>query len=550
MSPHSISTEVTCERCGTVLEPRGECPKCLLEFGLQAKSSSRDASQSPTAAPEPMSLEYVTDLLPQFEILGLLGYGAMGSVYKACNKFLGRVVALKVLHPCHTDDPELVERTLREAQALAKFSHPNIFTCYSAGESEGHVFLELEYVEGQTLAPIMECNIPLERRIALLKAICDGLAHAHRHDIIHRDLKPTNILIGANGSVKVADFGLAKSIAADVHAAQLTLSSYAGGTLGYMAPEQFIKGATIDHRVDIYALGVIAYQLHTGRWPAGRFDPPSKWAKISPDLDSVILKCLSQDPNERPQSASEVAEFLSSFPISQGENAMSQANTNAKVAPASTPSFMIAGLLAVSLVVLLAVFGGVYIGRATTRVTQGSQELATELQSPLSGTPEAWPDDTKIKSEPIPIPAGLQPEFNSSETASATQNDTLDVLKGWINGKDSWREDDDWQKSVLITSVERTQIGKVENAVITVQRPKLDTFSTNGKNELNKIIATNGSRLTVGFFDSRAEIGSITLDSRNSPDGDYVFEIPVTRIEEQLGNRLRDVVTVTLYTRF
>ncbi len=226
----------------------------------------------------PMSLAPDT-LLNAYRILGLLGKGGMGEVYRARDTKLKREVAIKVLLPSLADDEERLARLEREAQLLASLNHPNIASIYGLEEDDGRLFLVLELVEGPTLAErIQEGPIPLEEALRIARQMAEALAEAHEKGIIHRDLMPANVKLTPEGQVKVLDFGLAKAFSGDTTEAgasselsqsptlsrQATAGGLILGTAAYMSPEQ-AKGKAVDRRTDVWAFGVVLYEMLTGK---------------------------------------------------------------------------------------------------------------------------------------------------------------------------------------------------------------------------------------------------------------------------------------------
>ncbi len=303
-----------CEHCQTPLPPDapgGKCPHCLLGLGMQGLGSTR--SSEPTAAhsngnPYPVpSAEQLVDKFPNLEIEHLVGQGGMGAVYQARQKNLDRVVALKILSPRLGKDPTFTERFIREARTLAKLSHPNIVTVYDFGTAGGISYLVMEFIDGINLRDSIEAGtIEPSEALAIVPQICDALQYAHDQGVVHRDIKPENILISRNGHVKIADFGLAKLLAPSAEEFTLTSTRQVMGTLKYMAPEQIEKPQRVDHRADLYSLGVVFYELLTGELPIGRFAMPSEKAAVSHQLDNVVLKTLEKEPDRRYQQASQL----------------------------------------------------------------------------------------------------------------------------------------------------------------------------------------------------------------------------------------------------
>jgi serine/threonine protein kinase len=247
----------------------------------------------------------------------------MGVVYAARDARLGRDVALKMLPAAYGRDARARERLAREARAAAALSHPSIATIYALEEIDGDLFIASELVRGSTLRAMLGSG-PLDRArlIDVLMQIADALDAAHRHGIVHRDLKPENVLVTADGRVKVVDFGIARSIASmDDRQVALTLTGAQLGTPGYMAPEQ-LRGRTVDARADVFAFGVMAYELATGSHPFGGSDPASLVERLvsgtSPlsqavepaALDAVVRTCLRGDAAERFPSGIELAAAL------------------------------------------------------------------------------------------------------------------------------------------------------------------------------------------------------------------------------------------------
>jgi serine/threonine-protein kinase len=248
----------------------------------------------------------------RFELEALAGVGGMSSVFRARDTLLERRVALKVLHEHHADDPEYVERFRREARAIAKLSHPNIVTVIDRGVWEGCEYIVFEHVEGPNLKELVEEHGPLSPLEALTLAhqAARGLAFAHEHGIVHRDVKPHNVLVDADGTAKVTDFGIARSLDAD---AGLTETGTVLGTSDYVAPEQ-VEGGGVDARSDQYSFGVLLYELLVGEPPfAGEsfvavamrhlHDPvPSvreRRPEVSERVEELVRRALAKRPEDR-----------------------------------------------------------------------------------------------------------------------------------------------------------------------------------------------------------------------------------------------------------
>ena len=245
-------------------------------------------------------------LFPQLEILSLLGAGGMGAVYKARQPALDRLVALKIV-PSGEDKDRFSERFNREARALARLSHPNIVAVHEFGQAGKISYFIMEFVDGTNLRQL-ECAGRLAPRevLQVIPQICDALQYAHDEGVVHRDIKPENVLLDRKGRVKIADFGLAKILGQNPESARLTAEGQVMGTPHYMAPEQVQHPLTVDHRADIYSLGVVFYEMLTGDLPLGKFSPPSRKVQVDVRLDEVVLRALENDPSRRYQKASEV----------------------------------------------------------------------------------------------------------------------------------------------------------------------------------------------------------------------------------------------------
>src|SRR5262245_21563657 len=304
----------SCPECGADLPadaPEGLCPPCLLAQAVGgAAGVSRDdggqtaAYQPPSAAPE---LADLARHFPGLEILGEVGRGGMGVVYKARQPDLDRLVALKVLPPEAGRDPAFAERFTQEARALARLTHPNIIAVYDFGRSGDLCYLIMEFVDGVNLRQLLGAGrLGPDQALAIVPQICEALQYAHGEGVVHRDIKPENLLLDRKGRVKVADFGLAKLLGPAPADGRLTGSRQVMGTLHYMAPEQVETPLQVDHRADIYSLGVVFYELLTGELPLGRFAPPSAKAPVDVRLDQVVFRALEKELSRRYQQASEV----------------------------------------------------------------------------------------------------------------------------------------------------------------------------------------------------------------------------------------------------
>ncbi|MGD0253556.1 MAG: serine/threonine-protein kinase, partial [Verrucomicrobiota bacterium] len=315
-----------CPQCGVSLPdnaPAGLCPNCLMALNLKTETVFTD--DTPAAQP-PLPPEQIAPHFPQLEILGCLGRGGMGVVYKARQKTLNRLVALKLLAPERVRDAKFAERFTREAQALAALNHPNIVTIYDFGQAGGFYYLLMEFVDGLNLRQLLRARkFTPEEALAIVPPLCDALQFAHDRGIIHRDIKPENLLLDKVGRVKVADFGIAKMLGtvngggnAGESAAPENATQTAVGTPNYSAPEQKTDPQRVDSRADIYSLGVVFYEMLTGELPGKRIEPPSKKVQIDVRLDEVVLRALERKPELRYQQVSEVKTMVETIVATPG----------------------------------------------------------------------------------------------------------------------------------------------------------------------------------------------------------------------------------------
>lgn len=304
-----------CPRCGRPLSPDapdGICPSCLMMAGLADQPAPALAVTTPQAPPfVPPAARDIAPHFPQLEVLDILGQGGMGTVYKARQTKLDRLVALKIIRPESAEDAAFAERFNREARTLARLSHPSIVGVHDFGEvatASGTLYYFLmEYVDGPNLRQLVQSGeLEPNEALAIVPQICDALQFAHAEGVVHRDIKPENILVDRKGRVKIADFGLAKLAERSADNFTLTGTHQVMGTPRYMAPEQMEGSREVDHRADIYSLGVVFYELLTGELPMGQFEPPS--AKVGTDtrLDEIVLRALAREPERRYQSAGEL----------------------------------------------------------------------------------------------------------------------------------------------------------------------------------------------------------------------------------------------------
>ncbi|QEG43461.1 serine/threonine-protein kinase [Roseimaritima ulvae] len=298
-----------CPQCGAAMPadaPAGLCPRCLLQLGFESQhdsTSETDPYRPPFVAPLP---EHLAPHFPQLEIIERIGHGGMGVVYRAKQLNLDRLVALKILRPDVDTDPNFAERFEREAKLLGRLNHPHIVGIHDYGKTGSLFYLIMEFVDGQNLRQLEHAGqLSAAEALAIVPQICEALQYAHGQGVVHRDIKPENILINTSGQVKIADFGIAKLTELGDEWG-LTGQWQVMGTPHYMAPEQIEHPSEVDHRADIYSLGVVLYEMLTGELPLGRFGVPSSRAKLDVRLDEVVLRSLEKEPQRRYQRVTEV----------------------------------------------------------------------------------------------------------------------------------------------------------------------------------------------------------------------------------------------------
>lgn len=302
------------------------CPQCGQKFPANVRICPNDGTVLDHVTPTPAQVGQVLD--GKYRLDALLAEGGMGAVYRATHVMLGKKIAIKLIRPDLGTSPEIVRRFQREARAATALNHPNIVAVYDLGQTtEGTLYIAMEFIEGPSLKAVIQASrgLPPMRTITILRQVASALSVAHKHNIIHRDLKPHNIMLATapDGSeqAKLVDFGIAKTFD---EATQLTSLGGALGTPYYMSPEQ-IEGGAVDARSDLYAVGIILYEMLAGELPFAdqstpavlvrqlkeRPQPPSvKNPSVLPALEAIALRCLEKDPRDRFQTADEFAAAL------------------------------------------------------------------------------------------------------------------------------------------------------------------------------------------------------------------------------------------------
>jgi predicted Ser/Thr protein kinase len=374
-----METQKICPNCRKPLPPDvplGLCPECLIKSGFPTGTEPGVSSEAASERFVPPTIEEIARLFPQLEILGFIGKGGMGAVYKARQPALDRFVALKVLPPAVAGDPGFAERFNREARALARLNHPNIVAVHDFGQAGTLHYLVMEFVDGANLREVEHAGrLSPEQALAIVPQICEALQFAHNEGIVHRDIKPENLLMDKKGRVKITDFGIAKIVGVTTGKVSLTGVRDVVGTPHYMAPEQIEKPLTVDHRADIYSLGVVFYEMLTGELPLGKFQPPSKKVQIDVRLDDVVLQALEKEPAHRYQHASQVKTAVETIAGTPPPTAGFMAHASAATPP-TIPANKTTSEKAILPAFLLAFFFGVfgahrfYVGKIWTACVQ------------------------------------------------------------------------------------------------------------------------------------------------------------------------------------
>lgn len=282
----------------------GVTPDELFARGMQSVRMSGGGSMQNW---EPPTIEEASRLFPNYKVVDVLGRGGMGAVYKAVQTALDRVVAIKLLPLEISIDRDFADRFVREARTMAKLNHPNIVSVFDFGTTtEGHLYFVMEFVEGTTLHHLIKTTgLKPAQALELIVSICEALHYAHLEGVVHRDIKPANVLVDTKGRVKVVDFGLARVESPTAEQWGQTMTGMVLGTPDYMAPEQK-SGARVDHRADIYSLGVMLYEMLCGQVPQGIFDPPSQRVSVDERIDQVVIRAMQQEPDRRYPNTAEM----------------------------------------------------------------------------------------------------------------------------------------------------------------------------------------------------------------------------------------------------
>ncbi|MDZ4404282.1 serine/threonine-protein kinase [Prosthecobacter sp.] len=373
------------------------------------------SQEAPHHHPPPFdvpSVEEMTALLPQYKFEKLAAYGGMGAVFKARQESLDRPVAIKILPPEFGAEKDFADRFKSEARAMAKLNHTHIVGVYDFGiTTGGHLYLVMEWVQGHTLHELIhKGSLPVRKAASLAMQLCDALAYAHNHKILHRDIKPGNIMVNEDEQVKVADFGLARPITGEAEE-----NPY--GTPDYAAPEILGKGA-VDQRADIFAAGVVLYEMLAGRVPQHPRRSVQEFAPLSPRWDELIDKATHPEPEKRFQDAREFRAHISML-VNQSAQAAAVTVVEVvedapKVKAALQPLHLV--LIGTAVIMIGIVLGAMFKSEpdpkpaAVASVRQTPEEAAEKLE------PQASKIEEKVsKPEPVVVMPAPEPEKKTPE---------------------------------------------------------------------------------------------------------------------------------------
>ncbi len=423
----------------TLPEPKPNLPNQAADGGLTNACTEDMLGTSLKPGWSPPSLEELQKLLPQYEISAFIAHGGMGAVYKGMQTSLRRTVAIKVLPPeIKERDPQFAARFKHEAQSMAQLSHPNIVAVHDAGETPGGLlYFIMEFVEGTDVGQFIasQGRIDPQRAIQITTDVCDALAFAHGEGIVHRDIKPSNIMLDKRGRVKVADFGLAKTVSEG--ATMLTETNVAMGTPDFMAPETFHPGIKIDARADIYAVGVMLCQMLTGSLPRGRFESPSDLVpQMDVRFDAIVDKAMCTDRELRYSSAQEMRLDLDGLPkMPGGLNKEAQPATTLSSRHATMPQGRKVKKSAAS-----QFFGGIVaatiIGTGAFLVSKKPAATAPRDSSIPDKQSSSKADGAPIPTaHPVSYPAGVWTKVEALPRTDLTVDGWLQTRPGMIYGR-------------------------------------------------------------------------------------------------------------------
>ena len=388
---------VKCPQCGHINEAGGtacaQCRTALPRVNVQVQAPPR---REPTPVVAPRSGEFRKGQLVanRYLVNSIIGRGGMGCIYKVHDNVLNEVAALKTLLPQYIQEPQVVERFFNEARIARQLSHPNIVRVHDIGSADEIVYISMEFIPGNSLRGMIDAmppgqQLPLDRVLKLFDQLCAALDYAHRYTV-HRDIKPENVMIGLDGRMKLMDFGISKLMSSP----NMTAASMVMGTPHYMSPEQLRNSAKVDARADIYSVGVMLYEVVTGRTPTLIVKAASETtSRVPATLDPIIAKCLDPDPDKRYQSASELRAALRAV---AGDLALTGADSNSTRPRPASPALRskrIAGAILMAAIVVSASAGLVRAEKLRKGklegVGRGGVSAPARKVAPPASTPQA-----------------------------------------------------------------------------------------------------------------------------------------------------------------
>jgi serine/threonine protein kinase len=352
---------------------------------------------------EPLPPEELGRLLPEYEVFSLLGRGGMGAVYSALERSLDRPVAIKVLPIELGTTPGFSDRFCREARALAKLNHPHVVRLHRFGRTQaGHLYFTMDLVEGTTLESLISgTGMNLERVLKLAGEICSALACAHEQGVVHRDMKPSNVLVDTAGKALVMDFGVARLLDPTLVEPGHTVTGLVLGTPEYMAPDQK-RGQSVDHRADLYSLGVMLYEMLCRKTPQGAFAPPSKICGCPVALDRIVAKAMQPEPGARYSSATEMQRDLDAVADLLSGRGWTRLIPNGRLSALLTVVF------------LAAVIGAYYRHLRDANTTQENSTPTTAESGWRDALAAVRTGEIPIYRGQISSPYSVEPEFGST----------------------------------------------------------------------------------------------------------------------------------------
>jgi formylglycine-generating enzyme required for sulfatase activity/tRNA A-37 threonylcarbamoyl transferase component Bud32 len=375
---------VTCPNCEFVNpEGRETCVRCNHALPKVKINAVPPKAQAPGSRPAPeLTFRPGQMVASRYSVVGVIGRGGMGCIYRVQDNVLKEEVALKTLLPQFVRDKMVVERFFNEARIARSLSHPNVIRVHDIGMTGNIIYISMELVKGKTLRTILEelptgQRLPVDQTLGIIDELCAALEYAHRYTI-HRDIKPENVMVGEDGTVKLMDFGISKL----KDTTGLTATSIVMGTPFYMSPEQLRNSANVDARADIYSLGVMLYEILTGNVPTGVPKPASQLQReVPPALDPIVSKCVEPNPKDRFQTAAELRAALQPIHrLIESEPLAGRPVVSRRRAFLRRPGFRRAlGIAAMALILILAAAGLYAVDRARrVQVAKGHAQASPD----------------------------------------------------------------------------------------------------------------------------------------------------------------------------